>query len=157
MKQRIICKGLAVAVILLFIGVGIQPAIATVQTEKQKDIEGLVAQIKVLIDEILVKYGDIPIVANICSMISFILVYLFVRLALCIFLFILAIPVLFLYLIMLIKGEIKWHELLINLHVSFTELVGWCNPLYFPFHLFFSLTEKNDITKTFDGCPCLQE
>ena len=33
MKQRIICKGLAVAVILLFVGVGIQPAIATVQKE----------------------------------------------------------------------------------------------------------------------------
>jgi hypothetical protein len=33
LKQRIICKGLAVAVILLFIGVGINPAIAIVQKE----------------------------------------------------------------------------------------------------------------------------
>jgi len=35
MKQRIICKTLVVAVIILFIGVGIQPAIATVQTQEK--------------------------------------------------------------------------------------------------------------------------
>ncbi len=34
MKQRIISKGLAVAVILLFLGVGIQPAIATVEPKE---------------------------------------------------------------------------------------------------------------------------
>jgi len=33
MKQRMLSKGLAVAVILIFVGVGIQPAIATVETE----------------------------------------------------------------------------------------------------------------------------
>jgi hypothetical protein len=33
MKQRIICKALAVAVILLFIGFGVQPAIATSQDD----------------------------------------------------------------------------------------------------------------------------
>jgi hypothetical protein len=34
MKQRTICKTLAVAVILLFIGVGINPAVATVQIDE---------------------------------------------------------------------------------------------------------------------------
>jgi len=38
MKQSIICKGLAVAVIILFLGVGIQPAFATTQP-KEIDIE----------------------------------------------------------------------------------------------------------------------
>jgi len=33
MKQRLICKGLAVAVIILFVGVGVQPAIAKIETE----------------------------------------------------------------------------------------------------------------------------
>jgi len=38
MKQRIICKTLAVAVIILFIGLAIQPSVA-VQTETERDIE----------------------------------------------------------------------------------------------------------------------
>jgi parallel beta-helix repeat protein len=38
MKQRIICKGLAVAIIILFIGVGIQPAIADIVKEPYKPL-----------------------------------------------------------------------------------------------------------------------
>jgi hypothetical protein len=37
MNQRIICKGLAVAVIILFIGVGIQPAFADVSNTSVSD------------------------------------------------------------------------------------------------------------------------
>ena len=37
MKQRIICKTLAVAVILLFIGVGVQPAIAIIPDKSEND------------------------------------------------------------------------------------------------------------------------
>jgi len=39
MKRRIFCKGLTVAVILLFVGVGVQPAVATVEPETEIDIE----------------------------------------------------------------------------------------------------------------------
>jgi hypothetical protein len=39
MKQRIICKTLAVAVIVLFVGMGVQPAIAKVETEYDIDVE----------------------------------------------------------------------------------------------------------------------
>ena len=39
MKQRNICKGLAVAVILLFLGLAIQPSVAIVQTKIEIDIE----------------------------------------------------------------------------------------------------------------------
>jgi len=39
MKQRIICKALAVAVIILFLGLAIQPSVATVQPETEIDIE----------------------------------------------------------------------------------------------------------------------
>ena len=51
MKQRIICKTLAVAVILLFIGVGVQPAVAvTPDTSNSEDDCDICLSVEDLID-----------------------------------------------------------------------------------------------------------
>ena len=49
MKQRTICKTLAVAVIILFIGLGVQPAVATVQIDEDA---GIIQKIRTQIDRI---------------------------------------------------------------------------------------------------------
>ncbi|KYK20960.1 hypothetical protein AYK21_01030 [Thermoplasmatales archaeon SG8-52-2] len=55
MKQRIICKTLAIAVLLLFLGLTVQPALATVQNEKETDISEKIRthidRLKQLLDE----------------------------------------------------------------------------------------------------------
>ena len=54
---------LAVGITILFLGLAIQPSIATVQPEKidvEPDIEGLDAQLKIVINEISEKYESYP-------------------------------------------------------------------------------------------------
>ena len=57
---------LAVGITILFLGLAIQPSIATVQPEKiivepnVDDVEGLVAQLKIVINEISEKYESYP-------------------------------------------------------------------------------------------------
>ena len=79
MKGRMLSKGLVVAVILLFVGVAVQPSIATVQPEKiivesdSDDIEGLVAQLRVAVNEKLEKYESYPKVAGFWDIINHLL------------------------------------------------------------------------------------
>ena len=68
------CKNiiLAVGITILFLGLAIQPSIATVQPEKidvEPDVEGLVTQLRVVINEILQDYGYIPKIKTICNII----------------------------------------------------------------------------------------
>ena len=54
---------IAFGITTLFLGLAIQPSLATVQPEKidvEPDVEGLVAQIKIVINEKLEKYESIP-------------------------------------------------------------------------------------------------
>jgi len=75
MRTSCVKNGLVMVVILLFVGVTVQPVIATVQPEKiivepnVDDIEGLVAQLRIAINEKLEKYESIPKVANIWEII----------------------------------------------------------------------------------------
>lgn len=61
MKQRIICKALAVAVILLFIGMGIQPAVATVEQETiENNNDAKPSQSKICCDSVNMLFGEAP-------------------------------------------------------------------------------------------------
>jgi len=63
---------LAVGITILFLGLAIQPSIAIPQLKKidvEPDLEGLVAQLRILINEKFEKYENIPKVANLCNVI----------------------------------------------------------------------------------------
>ena len=58
---------LVVGIIILFLGLAIQPSIATPQLKKidgEQDVEGLVAQLRVAVNEKLEKYESYPKVAG---------------------------------------------------------------------------------------------
>ena len=102
MKQRIICKTLAVAVILLFFGLGVQPAIAitpnTTESEDDCDICPAIKKIKSLeeknknnmlsniVDEHLEEYSNLKDDKNvgdfrpICAILNMILKTFYIRL-----------------------------------------------------------------------------
>ena len=62
-----------VGITILFLGLSIQPSIATVQPKGEivvePDVEGLVAQLRVVINKILQTYGHNPIIRSLCNMI----------------------------------------------------------------------------------------
>ena len=63
---------IAVGITFLFLGLAIQPSIATPQLKKidvEPDIKGLVVQLRVAVNERLEKYESIPKVANIWDII----------------------------------------------------------------------------------------
>ena len=66
---------LVIGITILFLGLVIQPSIATVQPEKidvepdVDDVEGLVAQLRVAVNEILQDYGHISVIRALCIMI----------------------------------------------------------------------------------------
>jgi hypothetical protein len=166
MKREILITLLCAGIIL------ITPLTSVAQENKisnnpseQPDIDGLVSQLRIIIDEILEKYGHIPIVANLCNMIfnsfSFIGNYL-----ICITILILLIPLAILFLIVDSLGlNIAWWVVFL---VSF-ELVSLylllCPPsitipfinLETPFKSLSTLTETKDITNLIEDCPCIQE
>ena len=90
MKTRIISKNLAVAVLLLFVGVGIQPAIASVEPNTFdnddcevcpviESISNLVDDEELIIDNILNNYQENGFTKIICGILLLILQYYFIR------------------------------------------------------------------------------
>ena len=71
-QSGILSKALVVGVIVLFIGVGIQPAIAKVQPDiidfKLNDLDK--EELTVEVNEILQKYGHIPMVSYFCDILA---------------------------------------------------------------------------------------
>jgi hypothetical protein len=90
MKTRIISKNLAVAVLMLFVGVGIQPAIASVEPNTFdnddcevcpviESISNLVDDEELIIDNILNNYQKNGFTKIICGILLLILQYYFIR------------------------------------------------------------------------------
>jgi hypothetical protein len=114
---------------------------------EQPYVGELVAQIRTTINEILEEYGKDSKISNMCSVILFLL-YFLARIALCILIFILAIPVLIFYFIALIKGDMNLIAVISNIQASILMIIELCSPIYFKY--------QPKITKLVNGCPCLQ-
>lgn len=129
---------------------------------EQPDIDGLVAQIRTVVNEILQKYGHIPMVRSLCNVILNSL-DLVGRIIFCIFLIILYIPLLWLC------GFIVSTFGVIPPYIGFLWLLiamiydDYCPPstplnnLLSPFQSLYTLSVTKDITNLAKNCPCLQE
>jgi hypothetical protein len=122
----------------------------------EPDIEGLVAQLRVVIDEILQKYGYIPMIRTLCNYIHNTM-NLIGKIILCAILWAIFIPIFIIseliYITMgWVHGFIPW--LLDYVQLLLILMIGLeCNffgPLW-------NITETNDITNLAKDCPCLQE
>ena len=156
-------------VILLFIGVVVQPAIAIVQPEKiviesdVDDVEGLVAELRIVINEILHKYGHIPMIRTQCYKIIDVL-NSFKILINCILIIILAIPLIIIVFSMLVLLIVE-NYLFQNLFYLLVAMLAYfdvnCRGNYLPFK---SLSNINRIVASdssslteIDVCPCMKE
>ena len=146
----ILCAGLLIVTPIVV--VARENSISNILSE-HPDVEELVAQIRATLNEILKKYGQDPKVNNACGVILFLL-YFLARIALCILIFILAIPVLIFYFIALIKGDMKLIEVVSNIQASVLMIIELCSPIYFKYQP--KITKINDITNLVNDCPCLQ-
>ena len=135
-------------------GVAQENTVSNNLPEQPDDVEGLVAQIRIVVDEILQKYGHIPIVRGLCNMILGLLSDLIGKIIYCITLIILAIPVgiLGLFLGLVLRLEyIAYHFLGMAL-VLISKYDRNCPPstplnnLLSSFHPLYTLSETNDIT-----------
>ena len=128
MKTRIISKNLAVAVLLLFVGVGIQPAIASVEPNTFdnddcevcpviESISNLVDDEELIIDNILNNYQENGFTKIICGILLLILQYYFIRMKF--FFYITAVP--FAILLLLLS------------HLPFDKIYNLIEPLIITF------------------------
>ena len=156
-QSKFLGKTLSISVILLFLGVTVNPAIATVEPEKQPDdVEGLVAQIKDVVNEIQAKYGHIPMVRGLCNMIHSAL-GLVGNFLICTLLMLILVPC---ALLMMFFGLVLRMEyvgyIFANICLYIIVLSGdYCTPYNIqiseiPFNSLYTLSETKD-------CPCLEE
>ena len=148
-------------------GVAKENTVSNNLPEQPDDVEGLVAQIRVVIDEILQKYGHIPIISslfnvilNLSITISQIIYCIFLRMSLRLSLILFGICFV---LGIFIPG---FHEvgagIWLILLIVVSELDLYCSP-YFPSNLnlpiksIYTLLETNDMTNLSKDCPCLEE
>ena len=125
---------------------------------EQPYIEGLVAQIRTVVNEILQKYGHIPIVRNLCNHILGILDNPIIKVV-CILLLIISIPI---QALLLLLAFIFWDYALVFWGWMLLIATTWdleCAPYFTsksiqPLKTISILTVKNDFFKI--DCPCLQ-
>ncbi len=143
-------------------GVAQENTISNNLPEQPNDVEGLVAQLRVVIDEILEKYGHIPMVSSLCNMILNSL-GLIGRIIICIFVWI-AIILLGLVFFILAFLSLNYAAVYVAAVIYYIAVTmnEFCYPYKsliskLPFESIYILTETKDNTNTFDGCPCLNE
>ena len=142
--------------------------------KEQPDIERIVAQIRVVIDEILQKYGNIPMVKSIFTWILGYLIWIFSMLIwifsyIKYFLIIIYCVSFFIVLMLLVElanvvynsGFSRLEDLILYFGLFLTFLYigtgcGWFPP-YNPLKSFYTLLKTNDITNLAKDCPCLQD
>ena len=125
------------------------------------DIDGLIAQIRTVVDEIFEKYGHISIIANQCGLIINLLDSV-EDMIICIILIMLTIPVIILFTIFaMLKLDFLIQYMAGIAFVIGTLLDDYC----FTYNKSISklsfqsintmLETKDNLTQSFDGCPCL--
>lgn len=131
---------------------------------EQIDVNGLVVQIKTVMNEILEKYGHIPFVSNFGNLILNLL-ELIDKIIFCITLIIIFIPVaiLFIFLGLVLGFKYIAYNIGAIALVLITEydrncppgtpLFDWLSPL----KTIYTLKDIDDITNLIEDCPCLQE
>ena len=124
---------------------------------EQPDIDGLVAQIRTVANEILEKYGHIPIISSLCNMIlnSLNLIVLWVICWVIYIICFLFIPIIwFCFLMGLYIGQtILWYILAVAMIID-SECPDLFSP---PIKSIYTMLNVDDNTQSFDDCACLQE
>ena len=119
------------------------------------------AQIRNFVNQILQKYGNNPMVRGLCN---FILNTLGLggNMMICIFLFLLLIPlyILFAFAYFMGLGGLLYNVFWTMIFIAYT-MHDYCPPYnsfisIIPFQLLYALSETKDITKLEKVCPCLQ-
>ena len=132
---------------------------------EQPYIEGLVAQIRTVVNEILQKYGHIPKISNLFNLILNLL-ELIGKIMYCIVIAIIVIPIVTLYSILEYSTGVFYGIYMLLGLIGFVLLTIFsknCIPstpfdnLFLPFKSIYKLSERNDITKSINDCPCLQD
>jgi len=151
-----------VGITILFLGLAIQPSIATVQPEKidvEPDVEGLVAQLRVAVNDILQRYGNNPMVRSLCNIILDLTWYPG-KIIICLFLLICFILTFGLFIKLLINFDIKIPQLealamfVFGLYlILFDCYPGWPYKSLKPIS---TLTGKININNLVNDCPCQQ-
>ena len=145
------------------VGVAQENTVSNNLPEQPNDVEGLVAQIRTVVDEVLQKFGHIPMVRSLCNVIQNAL-GLFGLILSCIFYLIMALllgP--FVVILIYFNYDEDALNLAIVVAIFITEFDSNCNPFYppwnlkLPFQSIYTLSETKDNINTFAGCPCLQE
>jgi len=165
MKKEILITLLCAGLMLVtpFTTIAQENKVSSNLKDEPDDVEGLVAQIRTVVDEILQKYGHIPMVRSISDLIL-ILLGLFGLIIFCIFSIsiVALIGIIAMILALLRFYDIPLFLMAFLLHLI-TELEHYCNPLYPPFSLklpfksLYTMLETKDNINTFDCCPCLEE
>jgi len=123
------------------------------------DVYKLGAKIKDVVNEILVKYVDIPTVRSICNVILNITDAIG-RIIYCIILAFLIIPIgiLAIFFGLVLRNEYIGYYLAVLVWVIVGEINSVCywyfNP---PFQSIYTMLNVNNNIQSFDDCPCLQE
>ena len=160
MKKEILITLLCADLMLVtpFTTIAQENKVSSNLTEKP-DINGLIVQIRTVVNEILQKYGNIPMVRGLCNVILNSL-GLFVFWLICEIIFIICllfVPVVWFCVIMglgYIGQNIAWY---ISTIASTLDRECPDNPFEQSFHSIYTMLETKDNINTFDGCPCLEE
>lgn len=133
---------------------------------EESDVEGLVAQLRVVINEILQEYGYIPMIRTICNKIVDVLDS-FGLILYCIFLIVLMIPVAIIFLILYFLGLRGTYiflyvgSIILALSVEFDfnchKLVSSNLFLKSLSNIFSIDTSDSSILTGLDECPCMQQ
>jgi len=163
MKKEILITILCTSLMLVtpFTSIAQENKVSNNLPEQPNDVDGLVVQIRTVVNDILVKYGHIPLVRSLCNMINNILSWYPGNILYCILLFILAVPLASLLLIIGWWYRNLFYLVILILH-EFDSNCPPKTPFFFDWSSSFQsiytmLETKDNLTNTFDGCPCLQE
>ena len=163
----VLYKTLVVGVILLFLGIVIQPAIVIAELEDHPEKEKMVIQLRGVINSILQKYGQNPIINSLCSMILNALGE-FGNMLFCILTIILAMPMLAIMLYGCYLGlppSLLYMSYYIFMGLVYISVFFCPWPWYYtnlfissklPLISIYTLSERKDITNLIEDCPCLQ-
>ena len=157
---------LAVGITILFLGLAIQPSVATVPPKKidvEPDIEGLVTQLRVVINEILQDYSHIPIIRTLGNKIINIL-SLLGSIIICISLILLVSSLVIIFIIMGILG-LKDNDIYSALSIMILGLaistMVFCSGYFIQFKTLSNINRlyaSDSPTLTgLDECPCMQD
>ena len=133
---------------------------------EQPDVKELITQLRVVVNEILQKYGHIPKIANLCNLILDTL-NLIGKIMYCIVLYMIFIPtviltftVTFILIILNLPQHFSIYLFFLSLVIAFT-LDTNCPPgtpfFDLSYKSIYTVLETNDITNFVNDCPCMQE